>query len=146
MERFQGGPRGMNGVLEAPNDLVIVGPCRVKGRRGRPLTSGLGEILGVIEVLFHVASFERCWRYERFDNVGRCRRDKGSKRDVVTTAEGPCIKCREGEPRSTESRRHRPTDIQILDEKVVFRVRDTTEQSGLGSQRIMLLKLKSTHK
>ena len=49
MERFQGCPGGMNGVLKAPDDFVVVGAGGVK-RRGRgSLTSALWKVLGVVE-------------------------------------------------------------------------------------------------
>lgn len=111
MERFEGSPRGVNGVLKAPDGLVVVGPCGVKGRRGRSLTSALREILGVIErvivgavLLFHVAGFEGCRGYERFCDVGRCGGGKGSERGMVRTAEGPCGE--DEPPRSAKLRRH----------------------------------------
>ena len=72
MERFQGSPRGVNGILKAANDFVVVGPCCVKGRRRRSLTSALRKVLGVIEVVLCVASFEGCWWYEGLGDPSRC--------------------------------------------------------------------------
>ena len=86
MKGFQCGSSGVNGVLEAPNDLVVVRPRCVKGGRRWSLASAFRKILGVIEVLFHVAGFKGCGRYERFGDVGRCGDDKSSKRNVMTTA------------------------------------------------------------
>jgi len=71
MESFQGGPGGMNSVLEAPNDFVVVGPRGVKGRCRWSLTSALWQELGTIEVLLYVVCFEGCWWYERCGCVGR---------------------------------------------------------------------------
>lgn len=107
MERFQGTPRGMDGVLKAANGFVVVGPRRVECRRGRSLTGALWKVLGVVErvivfavlLLFHVARFEGCGWYERCGGVGRCGRDECSERDMAGTAEGPCVECGKDEPR-----------------------------------------------
>lgn len=108
MERFQGGPRRMNSVLETPNNLVVVRPCRVKSWRRR--SNALRKV-GILEVLYAL-SCERCWRHEGFDGVGRRGRDKGSKRNMVTRVENPCVEW--SEPRSTKSRRHSPTKFRCL--------------------------------